>query len=111
MLSLFSAGAGAQLEGRGLRLAAAWSMTGNTLVRSEPCPDCGEAMLWTQNAWRSGTVTNAAYQCSKGHVIDPAQTRQCPACGLHDTKVVTEDEAGRQQCQCLRCGNAFQVPR
>ena len=26
----------------------------NALLRSEPCPECGAEMLWTQNAWRSG---------------------------------------------------------
>jgi hypothetical protein len=49
----------------------------NTLIRSEPCPQCGEEMLWTQNAWRSNDVASAAYQCVNGHVLDPDTTRQC----------------------------------
>jgi predicted RNA-binding Zn-ribbon protein involved in translation (DUF1610 family) len=82
----------------------------NTLIRSEPCPECGADMLWTQNAWHAGGTSNAAYQCPNGHVIDPALTRQCPACGLHDTSVLDQAE-GRQQSRCLRCGHRFQVPR
>jgi Zn ribbon nucleic-acid-binding protein len=85
-------------------------MTENTLIRSEPCPECRAEMLWTQNAWRTGDTTNAAYQCVNGHVLDPATTRQCPACGLHDTTLLDESD-GRQQYRCLRCGSAFQVPR
>src|SRR4051812_1390134 len=57
----------------------------NTLVRSKPCPVCGAAVLWTQNAWKSGDTGFAAYRCLTGHVIDPTQTRQCPNCGVHDT--------------------------
>jgi ribosomal protein L37AE/L43A len=64
-------------------------------------------MLWTQSAWAApdGT-THAAYQCDNGHVIDPAETAQCPNCGLHDT--------GRTQAtefKCRRCGNKFSFPR
>ena len=85
-------------------------MTDNTLIRSEPCAQCGADMLWTQNAWHAEAVTNAAYQCLNGHVLDPATTRQCPDCGVHDT-AVTGNADGRQQCRCLRCGRSFQVPR
>ena len=82
----------------------------NTLLRSEPCPKCGAAMLWTQNAWRSGDEARAGYQCAQGHVIDPALTRQCPNCGLHDTTRVDALD-GKEQYQCFRCGSAFDVPR
>jgi predicted RNA-binding Zn-ribbon protein involved in translation (DUF1610 family) len=85
-------------------------MSENTLVRSAPCPECGEQMLWTQNAWRAADTSNAAYQCLNGHVVDPATTRQCPTCGVHDTTLIDEP-AGRQQYRCLRCDATFQVPR
>ena len=85
-------------------------MLDNTLIRSVPCPTCGAQMLWTQNAWRVGDTSNAAYQCLNGHVVDPDTTRQCPQCGVHDTTAV-DDADGRQQCKCLRCDTAFQVPR
>ena len=58
----------------------------NTLVRSKPCAECGAEVLWTQNAWKSGSTGSAAYRCVNGHVIDPTQTRQCPNCGVHDTE-------------------------
>ena len=78
----------------------------NTLIRSVPCPDCGDQMLWTQNAWD----TSAAYRCVNGHVLDPATTRQCPGCGLHDTEVLeAADDA--QQFRCFRCGTTFAFPR
>jgi hypothetical protein len=67
-------------------------------------------MLWTQNAWPANETSNAAYRCLNGHLVDPALTRQCPACGVHDTAVV-EQMGERQQCRCLRCNHAFQVPR
>jgi predicted RNA-binding Zn-ribbon protein involved in translation (DUF1610 family) len=60
-------------------------MTDNTLIRLEACLECGGEMLWTQNAWRAGDTAGAAYRCANGHVIDPALTRQCPSCGVHDT--------------------------
>jgi predicted RNA-binding Zn-ribbon protein involved in translation (DUF1610 family) len=82
----------------------------NTLIRSEPCPQCGEEMLWTQNAWRSNDVASAAYQCVNGHVLDPDTTRQCPNCGLHDT-TRAGGTAGQQEYRCLRCGTVFHVPR
>jgi predicted RNA-binding Zn-ribbon protein involved in translation (DUF1610 family) len=84
-------------------------MTENTLLRSTPCPECGAQMMWTQNAWRSNDVTQAAYRCPTGHLLDPATTRQCPACGLHDTTVLSE--ADGQQYRCLRCNQVFHVPR
>jgi predicted RNA-binding Zn-ribbon protein involved in translation (DUF1610 family) len=86
-------------------------MLENTLVRTERCAECGEVMLWTQNAWHPGETHAAAYQCPNGHVVDPALTRQCPACGVHDTALVGVDEDGRQQFKCRRCGESFQVPR
>jgi transposase-like protein len=82
----------------------------NTLIRSEGCPTCGAEMLWTQNAWHSGDATRAAYRCVSGHVIDPATTKQCPQCGVHDTTLLPESD-GRQQYRCLRCDCRFQVPR
>ena len=82
----------------------------NTLVRSAPCPDCGSQMLWTQNAWHVDESTSAAYRCVNGHVLDPATTRQCPACGVHDTEVVGSVQE-TQQFRCLRCRNAFAFPR
>jgi hypothetical protein len=85
-------------------------MTENTLIRSKPCEECGAEMLWTQNAWRTGDTTNAAYRCVNGHTLDPALTKQCPRCGVHDT-VVAGEEGGRQQHRCLRCGELFHVPR
>jgi DNA-directed RNA polymerase subunit RPC12/RpoP len=83
----------------------------NTIKRSARCADCGAEMLWTQNAWpaQDGT-TAAAYRCANGHVLDPSKTRQCPACGLHDT-VLLETESGRQSFRCNRCGQSFEFPR
>jgi len=83
-------------------------MTTNALLRSEPCPECGAEMLWAQNAWPSGDEVRAAYRCPKGHVIDPALTRQCPNCGSHDTTRIDALD-GKQQSQCFRCGSAFEV--
>ena len=82
----------------------------NALLRSEPCSECGAEVLWTQNAWRSGDEARAAYRCTTGHVIDPASTRQCPNCGVHDTTRIVA-QAGKEGFQCLRCGTAFEVPR
>jgi predicted RNA-binding Zn-ribbon protein involved in translation (DUF1610 family) len=82
----------------------------NTLLRSEPCPECGSEMLWTQNAWRADGMTEAAYRCSQGHVVDPATTRQCPVCGVHDTRLVGA-VGGRDQFRCEHCGHAFEYPR
>ena len=81
----------------------------NTLVRSTPCPDCGSEMLWTQNAWQADGAANAAYRCLNGHVVDPSTTRQCPACGVHDTAPI-EDAAG-PDFRCARCGERFSLPR
>jgi DNA-directed RNA polymerase subunit RPC12/RpoP len=82
----------------------------NALIRSIPCAECGGEMLWTQNAWKSSEAGRAAYACQQGHVIDPEMTRQCPACGIHDTQLLDEAD-GRQQFRCARCGEAFQFPR
>jgi endogenous inhibitor of DNA gyrase (YacG/DUF329 family) len=85
-------------------------MLENTLIRSVPCPECGDQMLWTQNAWRANDTSNAAYRCLNGHVVDPATTRQCPACGVHDTTTLGDTDGG-QQHRCLRCDELFQVRR
>lgn len=82
----------------------------NTLIRSQPCPDCGSEMLWTQNAWPAGGTTDAAYRCLNGHLLDPSTTRQCPECGVHDTTLVDEAD-GRQNYRCSRCGASFSMPR
>ncbi len=82
----------------------------NTLIRSEPCPDCNLEMLWTQNAWPAGDTADAAYRCLNGHLLDPSTTRQCPNCGVHDTRLVHEVE-GRQNYRCARCATAFTIPR
>lgn len=82
----------------------------NTMLRSSPCPECGSDMLWTQNAWKTGDTGQAAYCCLNGHALDPSQTRQCPACGIHDT-VLLADQSGAQQFRCARCGDAFEWPR
>src|SRR5438045_1428072 len=67
-------------------------MSDNTLIRSLPCGDCGEQLLWTQNAWRANGSAGAAYVCRNGHVVNPALTRQCPACGVHDTEITVAGE-------------------
>jgi hypothetical protein len=67
-------------------------------------------MLWTQNAWKTGETGQAAYCCQNGHVVDPAQTPQCPACGIHDRALVSA-EGGREQFRCTRCEEAFEFPR
>jgi predicted RNA-binding Zn-ribbon protein involved in translation (DUF1610 family) len=77
----------------------------NTLLRSQPCAQCGGEMLWTQNAWAQGEHRSAAYRCASGHVDDPSTTRECPECGLHDTRML---EADRQQTHlCNACGARF----
>jgi endogenous inhibitor of DNA gyrase (YacG/DUF329 family) len=81
----------------------------NLLIRSQPCPECGTEMLWTQNAWPTGDTAVAAYQCLNGHLTDPAETRQCPACGVHDTVLLGEG-AGRPQFKCNRCSTTFAFP-
>ena len=82
----------------------------NTIVRSEPCPDCGGEMLWTQNAWPVGSETSAAYRCPNHHVLDPSMTRQCPTCGVHDTTLINSAEE-QQEFRCCRCGQVFLFPR
>jgi endogenous inhibitor of DNA gyrase (YacG/DUF329 family) len=79
------------------------------ITRSQPCPQCGAAVLWTQNAWKVGDTRSAAYVCLGGHTIDPAETRQCPKCGVHDTLLLSDVE-GRQQFRCAQCGESFAHP-
>ena len=62
-------------------------MMNNTLIRSEPCPECGADMLWTQNAWRSGDTASAAYQCAHGHVIDPGLSAPIVDCTTRHASV------------------------
>jgi endogenous inhibitor of DNA gyrase (YacG/DUF329 family) len=83
----------------------------NVLRRSQPCPACGAMMLWTQNAWAHGDNRSAAYQCLNGHVMDPQLTRECPACGVHDTGVVEGSPAGQLDHVCNVCGHRFSTPR
>ena len=84
----------------------------NTIKRTAPCPECGAESIWTQNAWRDemGGEVGAAYRCLNGHVLDPSTTRQCPACGVHDTTLMASS-GGRQEFRCERCGEAFTFPR
>jgi predicted RNA-binding Zn-ribbon protein involved in translation (DUF1610 family) len=82
----------------------------NVLRRSEPCAECGEMMLWTQNACTHGDRRAAAYRCLNGHVLDPATTHECPACGVHDTRIV-ESRADQSGHVCNACGARFDVPR
>ncbi len=76
----------------------------NTLLRTEPCAECGGMMLWTQNAWAHGDNRAAAYQCPNGHVLDPKTTHQCSRCGVHDTTIQSDGSF-----ECCRCGNTFTV--
>ncbi len=85
--------------------------TENTLIRTQPCPECGAAMLWTQNAWPADSHTEAAYRCVNGHVVDPSTTRQCPSCGVHDTTLEETEAGGRENFRCTRCGAVFTNPR
>ena len=80
------------------------------LTRSQPCPHCGAALLWTQNAWKVGDAGSAAYVCMNGHAIDPNETRQCPKCGVHDT-VLLNQQGERQEFRCAGCGEEFVHPR
>lgn len=80
----------------------------NTIVRSVPCPECGAELVWSQNAW-SAHSTSAAYRCVNGHVVDPSTTRQCPACGVHDTTLLKSAD-GVQHYRCARCGKPFTFP-
>jgi predicted RNA-binding Zn-ribbon protein involved in translation (DUF1610 family) len=79
----------------------------NALLRSEPCPECGEPMLWTQNTWAHGDSRAAAYRCSNGHVLDPSTTRECPACGVHDTRIAESNDHGQTTYVCNGCGAGF----
>jgi uncharacterized OB-fold protein len=67
-------------------------------------------MLWTQNAWAHGDNRAAAYRCLNGHVTDPVDTRECPTCGVHDTRLVPESGAGPGAYTCNRCGARFSPP-
>ena len=82
----------------------------NVLRRSAPCVECGAMMLWTQNAWSSGDNRAAAYKCLNGHVIDPLETRECPQCGVHDTRLLLRAEPGPDGYACNQCGAQFSVP-
>jgi hypothetical protein len=82
----------------------------NTLRRTDPCPECGEMMLWTQNAWAHGDNRAAAYRCLNGHVIDPVETRECPACGVHDTRLNPASEGPPSAHICNQCGERFLGP-
>lgn len=83
--------------------------TGNTLIRSVPCETCGARMLWTQGAWLepadgpAASSARAAYRCDNGHVLDPANTLQCPNCGIHDTSRLE----GTGTWKCSRCHTSF----
>ena len=81
----------------------------NAIIRSTPCPECGAEMHWAQNAWKTADSGSAAYCCVNGHVLDPAQTRQCPSCGVHDTALLGERD-GLPQFRCARCGETFTFP-
>jgi hypothetical protein len=82
----------------------------NSLKRTSPCPTCATMMLWTQNAWASGNNRAAAYRCMNGHVLDPLLTRECPACGVHDTSVVEGSSPTSVDHLCHACGNRFSTP-
>lgn len=83
----------------------------NVLRRSEPCPECGEMMLWTQNIWAHGDNRAAAYRCLNGHVLDPSTTRECQTCGVHDTRIAESSEDGQTTHVCNACGARFAVQR
>ena len=82
----------------------------NTLVRGDPCPTCGAVMLWTQSVWTDAgagaLAARAAYRCVNGHLIDPSETPQCPACGIPDT-----GRTGPGRYRCRRCDFTFQSRR
>jgi hypothetical protein len=80
------------------------------ITRSQPCPQCGADVVWTQNAGTPGEAASAAYVCTNGHVVDPTETRQCPKCGVHDTVLLSEVD-GRQEFRCAQCGELFAFPR
>jgi hypothetical protein len=82
----------------------------SALKRTDPCPTCRTMMLWTQNAWANGDLRAAAYQCMNGHVLDPAGTRECPSCGVHDTSVLDDSPPGQVDRLCRVCGTRFSTP-
>jgi hypothetical protein len=67
-------------------------------------------MLWTQGAWAHGDSLAAAYLCTNGHVLDPATTRECPGCGVHDTRL-EHQFANKIARACNQCGTRFMTPR
>jgi predicted RNA-binding Zn-ribbon protein involved in translation (DUF1610 family) len=83
----------------------------NTLIRTQRCPECGEEMLWSQNAWPRDAQTEAAFRCRNGHMTDPAETKQCPGCGVHDTRRIDQGSDGHADFECYRCKTRFAVPR
>ena len=42
-------------------------------------------------AWPRDAHIEAAFRCRNGHVTDPAATKQCAACGVHDTRRRLDD--------------------
>lgn len=64
-------------------------------------------MLWTQNAWAHGDSRAAAYVCLNGHMLDPSATRECPTCGLHDTRIDASSDDGQTTSVCHACGARF----
>ena len=66
-------------------------------------------MLWTQNAWVHGDNRAAAYRCLNGHVTDPVDSRECPACGVHDTRLVSKSGAEPGAYICNRCDERFSI--
>jgi predicted RNA-binding Zn-ribbon protein involved in translation (DUF1610 family) len=82
----------------------------SSLRRTAPCPECGEMMLWTQNAWVNGDNRAAAYRCLNGHVTDPVETRECPTCGVHDTRLLMLVDPGPNAYACNQCGAQFSIP-
>ena len=69
-------------------------------------------MLWTQNVWAHGDSRAAGYRCLNGHVLDPSTTRECRACGVHDTRIVESSDNGQTTTHlCNACGARFTVQR
>jgi NMD protein affecting ribosome stability and mRNA decay len=64
-------------------------------------------MLWTQNVWAHGDYRAAAYRCLNGHLLDPSTTRECPTCGVHDTRITESGDDGQTTHVCHACGARF----
>jgi predicted RNA-binding Zn-ribbon protein involved in translation (DUF1610 family) len=64
-------------------------------------------MLWTQNTWAHGDSRGAAYRCLNGHMLDPSTTRECPTCGVHDTRLEESSDDGHAMHVCNACGARF----